>query len=265
MLDWTDGRRGTVLLTGASGNVGSGFRDEYLAHYSDAYDLRIGVRRPEARDGRFDDNVLMDIEDPASLEAAFADVDVVIHLAANPEWQARWEDLVGPNVTGTYNVFEAARRAGCRRVVYASSVHAIMGYPVDYQAHHDEPPRPDTLYGVTKVLGEAMCSSYAHLHGMSCIAVRIGAYVADDEDERVRCSANPQLLDIVVSQRDMAQLLHRCVIAPEDVRYAIVNGLSDNRYKRMDIEHARRLLGYAPEDDAFRWSELVRLGEERKE
>jgi nucleoside-diphosphate-sugar epimerase len=261
-----DGRqRSTVLLTGASGNIGRGFCEEYLRRYRDAYELRIGVRRPEARDRRFADNVLMDVEDPASLEAAFRGVDAVIHLAANPEWEAPWEELLGPNVTGTYNVFEAARGAGCPRVVYASSVHAIMGYPVDYQAHHDDASRPDTLYGATKVLGEAMCSSYAHLHGMSCIAVRIGAYVADDEDERVRCSANPQLLDIVVSQRDMAQLLHRCVTAPEDVRYAIVNGLSNNRYKRMDIEHARRLLGYAPEDDAFKWSELVRLGEERRE
>ena len=260
-----DAARRIVLLTGAGGNVGGGFRDEYLAHYRDAYDLRIGVRRPDARDDRFADNVLMDLGDPGSLDDACRGVDTVIHLAANADWQARWDDLVGPNIAGAYNMFESARKAGVRRIVYASSVHAIMGHPLDYQTHHDDAPRPDTLYGATKVFAEALCGTFAYMHHLSCIAVRIGAYVGADEGDRVARSANPQLLDIVVSQRDLCQLLHLCVIAPDSVRYAVVNGLSDNRYKRMDIEHARRVLGYAPEDDAFKWSELVRLGEERKE
>lgn len=257
------GRR-TVLLTGAGGNVGRGFRDEYLARYRDAYDLRIGVRRPEHRDARFAENVVIELADVATLEAACRGVDTVIHLAANANWQARWEDLVGPNIIGTYNMFEAARKSGVRRIVYASSVHAIMGHPLDYQTHHDGGPRPDTFYGATKVFAEGLCSTFAYMHHLSCIAVRIGAYVGAGEGDRVRESANPQLLDIVVSQRDLAQLLHRCVMAPDDVRYAIVNGLSDNRYKRMDIEHARQLLGYQPQDDAFKWSELVRLGAEAK-
>lgn len=255
----------TVLLTGASGTIGRGFVEEYLDRYREAYALRLGVRSMDKRDERIADAVAFDIEDYESARRACEGVETVVHLAASPNWQAGFcEELVRPNIIGAYHVFEAARDAGCRRVVYASSVHAIMGYPVDVQAHADDPPRPDTMYGVTKVFGEGLCSSFSYEHGLSCIAIRIGAYVPDDERDKVVRSANPQLLDIMISQRDMAQLIHRCIDAPESVRYAIVNGLSDNRFKRMDIERARSLLGYDPQDDAFAWSEAVDLGPEVK-
>lgn len=261
-----NGHPPVVLLTGAAGNIGSGFREEYLRHYAAHYRLRLGVHRPAAfDDARFDDVVALDIEDLGSVRAACRGVDAVIHLAANPDWQAEFcQGLVGPNVIGSYHVFEAARLEGVRRVLYASSVHAIMGYPVDVQAHHDDPPRPDTLYGVTKVFGEGLCSSYAYMHGLSCIAVRIGGYVAEGARGYITHSDNPQQLDIVVSQRDLAQLFHKCLMAPDTVRYAIVNGLSNNRFKRMDVEGARALVGYDPQDDAFAWSEEVNFGPEKK-
>jgi uronate dehydrogenase len=255
-----------VMLTGAAGTIGRGFRDEYAAHFRDAYDLRIGVHSAGFRDSRFDDVVRLEIESCASLTQALDGVDVAVHLAANPDWDTEdfKDELLGPNIVGSYNVFEAARLAGVRRIVYASSVHAIMGYPLDVQAHEDGAPRADTLYGATKVFGEALCSSYAYLYGMSCVAVRIGAYVPDDERQKVVESDNPQLLDIVISQRDMAQLLHRAITAPASVGFAVVSGLSNNRFKRMSIERARTLLGYAPEDDAFAWSQKVRFGPETK-
>lgn len=257
--------RPTVLLTGANGGIAFDFAEQYLAEYRDAYALRLTTRKPEFRDERFDDIVVMHLEDKASVDAAMDGVDVVLHLAGNPEWEAPFDELLGPNIVGAYNVFESAREHGVRRMVYASSVHAIMGYPVDYQAHAEQPSRADTLYGVTKVFGEGLCSSYAYLHGMSCIAVRIGAYVPDDERERrVYCSANPQLLDIVVSRRDLCDLMHRCIVAPPDLTYAIFHGISNNRYKRMDIENARALVGYAPRDDAFEWSRVVDFGPEEK-
>lgn len=259
-------KKPVVLLTGAGGRIGAGFREEYLRHYADFYDLRLAPHHPEKLDDdRFADVVALDIEDLASARTACKGVDTIIHLAANPDWQADFCDgLVGQNIVGAYHMFEAARLEGCRRMVYASSVHAIMGYPVDVQAHHHDPPRPDTLYGVTKVFGEGLCSSYSYCHGLSCIAVRIGAYVAEADMPKLSGSDNPQQLDIVVSQRDLAQLLHKCVTAPDDVRYAIVNGLSHNRFKRMDIEGARELLGYEPQDDAFKWTQAVHLGAEKK-
>ncbi len=255
----------TVLLTGASGKIGRGFCAEYLAHYRDQYALRLGMHDASKADPRFDDIAEIEIQDFESMLGACRGVDTVVHLAASPDWQAPFcEKLVGPNIDGAYNTFEAARQSGCRRVVYASSVHAVMGHPLDFQAHHDDPARPDTMYGVTKVFGESLCSSFAYLHGMSCIAVRIGAYVGDDESHRVASNANPQFLDIFVSQRDLAQLFHRCITAPDDVKYAIVHGVSDNRFKRMEIESTKALLGYNPLDDAFEWSDVVEFGPESK-
>lgn len=260
------GVRPLVLLTGAGGNIGSGFREAYLRSYSKQYRLRLGVHNPmKLRDDRFDDVATLAIEDMRSVARACRGVDVIVHLAASPDWQGDFRaELHEPNIIGAYNVFEAAHKAGVRRIVYASSVHAIMGYPVDYQAHAGDPPRADTMYGVTKVFGEALCSSYAYEHSMSCIAIRIGAYVADADRQMVVESDNPQLLDIVISERDMTQLIHRCVVAPDSVRYAIVNGLSDNGFKRMDLESTRALLGYEPQDDAFEWTEKVDFGREEK-
>lgn len=252
-----------VLLTGAAGNIGRGFRDEYWRRYRDCYRLRLGVRQADFRDDRVDDVAVFSIEDAEGTLAAMRGVDTVVHLAGNADWQASFDALVGPNLIGVSRVFEAAHLAGVRRVIFASSVHAIMGYPVDHQAHAHDPPRPDTLYGACKVYGEALCAVYAHMHGMSCLAIRIGAYVPAEAGDRVACTDNPQALDIAISQRDMAQLIHRCILAPDDVRYMVLNGLSDNRFKRMDLEDARAL-GYRPEDDAFRWSEKVRFGPEKK-
>jgi nucleoside-diphosphate-sugar epimerase len=254
-----------VLLTGASGKIGAGFRDDYLERHSGSYRLRLGAHRPGFTDGRFDEIVPADITDLDQMTRACDGVDTVVHLAASADWEGDFcSEQLKPNIIGAYHVFEAARRAGCRRVVYASSVHAIMGYPLDFQAHATDPSRPDTMYGVTKVFGEGLCSSFHYLYGMSCIAIRIGAYVPDDERQKVTYSANPQLLDIVISQRDMSQLLHLCITAPQDVGFAIVNGVSHNRYKRMDVERGRELLGYHPQDDSFEWSVAVELGPEKK-
>lgn len=253
-----------VLLTGATGTIGRGFQSEYWAKYRSHYGLRLGMHRSRVTDPRFTDVVTLDLNDLAACRKACAGVETVVHLAAEADWQAPFEDLVAPNLVGAFHLFEGARLAGVKRVIFASSVHAIMGYPVDVQAHSDDPPRPDSLYGATKLFGEGLCSSYAYNHGMSCIALRIGGYVPDDERDRIRESANPQALDIFVSQRDLAQLIHKCIVAPPSLGYAVLNGLSNNRFKRMDIEKARTLVGYAPEDDGFALSERLTLGPEKK-
>lgn len=257
--------RPLVLLTGANGNIGVDFAETWLTQHTSDYGLRLGTRREDYEDDRFDDIVVMDLEDRPSLDKAMRGVDCVVNMAGNPSVDATFDELLGPNIVGVYNLFEVAREAGVKRVINASSVHAVMGYPVDFQAHEHDPPRADTLYGVSKVYGEALCSSFSYEHGMSCIALRIGAYVADDEREhRVYCSDNPQLLDIVVSRRDLCQLIHRCIMAPDELTYAVFHGISNNRFKRMDIANARTLVGYEPQDDAFEWSKLVDFGPEEK-
>jgi nucleoside-diphosphate-sugar epimerase len=241
---------GIVVLTGAEGRIGSGFRDEYMDRYHEAYRLRLAVRDAGFRDDRFHDVVRFDLADPESVSAAVAGAHTIVHLAANASFRANLDELLEPNVVGVVNLFGAARREGCKRIVFASSVHAVMGWPVGHQVHSAEGPRPDCLYGASKVFGEALCSVFSSRYGISCIAVRIGAYV-----ERERLSEMlerfPESVDIAVTQRDLAELLHRCVVAPASVGYAIVHGLSGNRYNRLDMTQTERLLGYRPTDDAF--------------
>lgn len=241
---------GIVVLTGAEGRIGSGFRDEYVDHYHEAYRLRLAVRDAGFRDDRFPDVHRFDLADPESVSAVVAGAHTILHLAANASFAANLEELLEPNLIGLVNLFGAARRAGCRRIVFASSVHAVMGWPAGHQVQAAEGPRPECLYGASKVFGEALCSVFSSRYGISCIAVRIGAYV-----ERGRLSQMierfPESVDIAVTQRDLADLLHRCVVAPASVDYAIVHGLSGNRFNRLDMTETERLLGYRPTDDAF--------------
>jgi uronate dehydrogenase len=167
------------------------------------------------------------------------------------------EKLVGPNVIGAHHLFESARRAGCERVVFASSIHAVLGMPPDYQAHADEAPRPDCAYGATKLFGEALCSVYAHQHGMSCIAVRIGAFVPTAVIDRWVVS-DREFLSMGITEGDLCQLLHLSLTAPRSLRFSVLPGVSDNRYKALEIESARALVGYRPQDDLFRAEEEVR-------
>jgi nucleoside-diphosphate-sugar epimerase len=145
---------------------------------------------------------------------------------------------------------------GCRRLVFASSIHAVNAYPLDYQVHPDDPVRPGDLYGVTKCFGEALCAYYASREGLSCIAIRIGAF---GTPEAVQDSSDSRQLTLWVSHRDLSQLLHRCIQAEDEVRFLIVQGVSDNQLKRMDISNAREVLGYAPEDNAFQISGKIEM------
>ena len=139
----------------------------------------------------------------------------------------------------------AAKSAGCRRVIYASSIHAVSGYPPDVQVKTSEPVNPGDLYGVSKCFGEALGRYMAEQEGLSAIALRIGAFQPDASAKK---EAGINMLDAWVSQRDLNQLIERC-IDDEKLKFAVFNGLSNNRFKRLDISDARELLGYAPQDD----------------
>ena len=132
------------------------------------------------------------------------------------------------------------------------------GYPLDVQIHPDDPVRPGDMYGVTKVFGEATGAYFAYREGLSAIAVRIGAY---GKPEHVTRSDDSRYLSLFVSPRDLSQLFHRCIEAPDTLRFAILHGISNNQLKRLDISSARELVGYDPQDNAFALSEHVHLEE----
>ncbi|RYG48261.1 NAD(P)-dependent oxidoreductase, partial [bacterium] len=178
------------------------------------------------------------------------------HMAGDPDASAEWESLHATNIVGTYNVFVAAKAAGCRRVIVASSIHAVSGYPAGVQVKPDEPVNPGDLYGVSKCFGEALARYMAEPEGVNAICLRIGAFQPLEHAQ----GDDLTNMDAFVSHRDLHQLIVRC-IDDERLKFAIFHGLSDNAFKRLDISNARELVGYAPMDDFTRENpKLAQLG-----
>jgi nucleoside-diphosphate-sugar epimerase len=234
-----------VLLTGAAGRIGTAFR---VAH-GHGYRFRLADLETStlaSTPGEAHEVIRLDVADAPACHAACAGIDTVVHLAADPRPDAPWESLLANNIQGVVNICEAALAAGCQRVIYASSAHAVGAYPPELMLADDAPARPGNLYGASKVFGEGVLSAFA-TRGLSGIAIRIGAYDApwyyEDTDDNVAAA--------YLSPRDMNQLLVRAIETP-GISYAVVAGISDNRQKRFDLRHTRVLLGYAPQDDGFR-------------
>ena len=238
------GARRRVLVTGAAGRIGSYFAE----HAHRKYEMRLMVRPSDEgveKIEKFGQVVVGELGELEKLKEFCQDIDTVVHMAADPSPSALWSDLLEANIVGTYNIFTAAKSAGCRRVIYASSIHAVSGSPSDVQVKTSEPVNPGDLYGVSKCFGEAMARYMAEQEGLSAIAIRIGAF---QPLEAARKEGSLSMLDAFVSHRDLHQLLERCVDV-ENVRFAILHGLSNNRFKRLDISDARELVGYDPQDD----------------
>jgi len=239
-----EGVRRRVLVTGAAGNIGSYFAE----HTHEQYELRLMVQSLDedaAALQAYGEVVTGDLADLDRLKELCQGMDTVVHLAADPSPSATWQSLLPANIVGTYHAFVAAKAAGCRRVIYASSIHAVSGYPPDVQVKTSEPVNPGDLYGVTKCFGEALGRYMAEQEGLSVIALRIGAF---QPTEAARKESSIHMLDAWVSRRDLTQLIGRCIDV-ENIRFAIFHGLSNNRFKRLDISDARALVGYDPQDD----------------
>ncbi|MEZ4860577.1 MAG: NAD(P)-dependent oxidoreductase [Caldilineaceae bacterium] len=203
-----------------------------------------------------------DIEDLAAIQPAFTGIDVVVHLAANARGGATWEELHRANVTGIYNVFEAARRAGVQRVIYASSGSTITGWEKEepYAAlvagrydevgeqwpliTHTTPTRPSGIYGATKVWGEALARHFTDTTDLSILCVRIGHVTRSDRPESMRD------FSAWCSHRDIGQMIERCVNAPADLKFDIFFALSNNKWGYRDLAHPRERVGFVPQDAA---------------
>ncbi len=258
------GAKKRVLVTGAAGTIGGAVR-KYLG---DRYELHALTHRP----AEFPSTVA-DITNLDAIQPAFQGMDAVVHLAASAAVETPWEDILPNNLIGTRNVYEAAHRAGVERVVFASSNHTIGMYEFDNQPDlyalddqrkwdHTVEVRPDSLYGVSKVYGEALGRYYVDRFGLKVFCLRIGT-VTDADDPRAQSvtAKSPALLNLPVderlkrmratwlSQRDCAQLIQRCVDA-DDLNWAVVFGISNNPRQFWDLQHARDVLGYEPQDSA---------------
>jgi uronate dehydrogenase len=245
-----------VLVTGMSGLIGTAVR----ARLEGRWTLRALNRRPV--EGV--ETHQADIGDLEAIAPAFRDVDAVVHLAANVanlEGTPEWDAVLRDNVVGTYNVFEAARRASVKRVVYASSGATVSRIESDapYAAlaagrydevaewpilTHESPMRPNGLYGCSKVWGEALARHYADEHKLSVLCLRIGAVKKEDRPTA------PRDFSVWCSQRDIALMIGACLDAPPDLRFDVFFVTSRNRRGYRDLEHARKILGWKPLDSA---------------
>ncbi len=232
-----------ILLTGAAGRIGSFF----LNVYKDDYDFVLTDKRDPKETHGFP-FTQADLSDFDTVRSLCQGMDTVVHLGADPSMEATWESLLPNNVIATYNVFEAARLAGCRRVIFASSINAVWGYPEDVQVHTDMPIFPMNLYGATKCWGEALGRYYSATHKLSSICLRFGAVQPRDS---AMISEEHPYIDIILTWDDCARLINSAVTAPDSLDFGIYHGVSENRFKRLDISTSRRDLGYAPQDDAF--------------
>jgi nucleoside-diphosphate-sugar epimerase len=238
-----------ILITGAAGRIGR-FMTRHLAA---GHDLLLTDRQPLPEPSGLPFR-LADLADLDALAALCSGVDTVLHLAAASRPNATWEQVLPDNLVGARNVFEAAARAGCRRVVFTSSVNVVSGQLPDTAIPVRAPVRPANLYGASKAWGEALACHYAHQTRLSAICLRLGAVV--ERGERLR--PDGRNLDMVITDEDAAQLIVRAIEAPDAIRFAIFNGVSDNRRKQLDIADARAILNYEPEDDAFLLAERGR-------
>ncbi len=243
-----------VLITGMSGLIGGLLRSRL--EEAGGYELTALNRRP-VEGVR---TVQADIADLEAIRPAFEGQDVVVHLAA--ELSEDWSALLATSIVGAYNVYEAARSSGVERVVFASSGATIRGWGsvAPYEAisagryrdvpqpwpmiTHENVARPQGLYGTTKVWGEALGRHFSDTYGLSVLCVRIGAVPADNRAGDPTTAAN------FLSHGDVVSILHACIEAHPMLAYDIFFATSKNRWGYRDLEHAREVLGWEPQDSA---------------
>lgn len=231
-----------VLITGAGGQVGTVLRQGLCSEYH----LRLMDRIPISRLGASEEFVKSDLSDLNILQEAMVNIDGIVHLAA-VSVEDSWEKILPNNIIGTLNLFEAARRASVKRILFASSNHVVGFYRRDQVIGTDVTVRPDSRYGVSKAFGEALASLYADKYGLEIYCIRIGNVAEQPTDMR--------RLAIWISPRDLVQLVKIGLEHP-DIKFDIVYGMSGNDRAWWDNSHAEQL-GYQPLDNSETYADEV--------
>jgi uronate dehydrogenase len=225
-----------VLITGAAGAIGSTLRTGLRNAY---HLLRVSDVRSLGRSEAEEEAIQTDLTDFGAVRRIVEGIDCVVHLGGVPR-EDSWDAIRENNIAGTYNLFEASRMCGVKRIVFASSNHVVGYYRTGRKVGIDEPVRPDSRYGVSKVFGEALGRLYADKHGLSVACLRIGSFRAEPQDYRQ--------LATWISPRDMVQLVRRCIDAPQ-FHFLVLYGVSANTRVGWENPHAERI-GYTPQDNA---------------
>jgi dTDP-4-dehydrorhamnose reductase len=223
-------------MTGAAGSIGLAVAPLLAGRWH----LDLADRGPGV-------STVLDVTDGDACTAAFAGADAVVHLAAVSDPEASWEALHPANVIGTYQVVRAAVHCRVRRLVLASSLRAVSGYPEGVQLRASDAPRPASIYGATKAWAEALGAWAASTSATSVVALRIGHFALQSP---AGSGATARDIAAWLSPRDCAELL-RCAVEAEGIRFVVANGVSANRYRAADLSDAADSIGYRPSDDAW--------------
>ena len=224
-----------VLITGAAGAIGGFLRRELGARYA----IRLSDIKPITDLAPHEKFMQGDIAHMKDALAITKGIDAIVHLGGFSV-EGPWETILEANIVGLHNVFEAARRNKVKRILFATSNHAVGFYRRDEKIDHRVYPKPDSRYGLSKAFGEQLGSLYADKYGLEVFCMRIGNVNPVPPDKR--------RLSIWISPRDLARLVSVGIENP-NISFEIVYGVSDNKRSWYDNSNARRL-GYLPQDDA---------------
>ena len=245
-----------VLVTGSSGLIGSNII-KLLKHKFDFIGLDI-TKNNQSPDIP---TIFSDAVNINGITDNIKNVDAIIHLAANPSVHTSWENALSNNISLTHNIFETAKNIGIKKIIFASSNHAVGNFEMDIPyskivkgdykklspgkyklIDHRVPIRPDSQYGISKAFGEATGRYYHEHHNMDVSCLRIGTFNAENKPNNIRS------LSTWVSYRDLSHMIEMCLLNQKG--FEIFYGVSDNLWKIWDIEHAKSTIGYKPLDNA---------------
>lgn len=232
-----------ILITGAGGRLGTELR-RGLAPL--AKTLRLGVLNELEDLQPNEEQYIFDLADEAAVLEATKGVDAIIHFGG-ASLETEWEQILDANIRGSYNIYEGARKNGVKRVIYASSVHAIGYHELETHIDTDAPVRPDSLYGVSKCFVEALSRLYWDKFGIESACIRIFSSFPEPADRRMLWSW--------LSFDDCIRLVAACLTAPR-LGHTITFGTSDNSIKPLDNSKAGHI-GYVPKDSAESYREQV--------
>jgi uronate dehydrogenase len=236
-----------LLLTGAAGGLGRQLRGRLAACCAV---LRVSDLAELGTAGPAEEVMQADLADAAAVRTLLADVDAVIHLGGVSTEQP-WEAILPANIVGAYNLYEAARHHGVRRIVFASSNHVTGFYRQDETIPAGAPPRPDGLYGLSKAFGENLAQLYQDRHGIETVSVRIGSSFP--------APLNRRMLATYLSYDDLERVVLAALTAPV-VRHTVICGVSANARLWWDNTPARHL-GYVPQDSSAPWAAEIERAE----
>lgn len=237
-----------VLLTGAAGNLGKVLRDKLRGEYDL---LRLSDMGEMAAAGAGEEVVQCDLGDAGAVMGLAEGIDAIIHLGGMSV-ENTFEVILNANIRGTYNIYEAARKQGVGRVIFASSNHAIGFHERETRLDADAPLRPDSMYGVSKGFGEILARYYFDKFGIETVSIRIGSSFAEP--------ANRRMLATWLSFDDLTDLVRR-VIRADRVGCTVVYGASDNPEKWWDNSKAA-FLGWQPKDSSAQFENAPRFRDE---